>query len=115
MNDRTIVGRALGYALCGALAFAAAASAADTAEHTLKNGLRIIVKEDHRAPVVVSMLWYRAGSMDEMNGTTGVAHLLEHMMFKGTGRVPAGARTPSPAPTTPRISSSCTYPSCRWR
>lgn len=59
-------------------------------ESTLKNGMRIIVKEDHRAPVVVSMVWYRAGSMDEFNGTTGVAHVLEHMMFKGTKAVPSG-------------------------
>tara|TARA_B100001175_G_scaffold82047_1_gene68698 strand:- start:3771 stop:5120 length:1350 start_codon:yes stop_codon:yes gene_type:complete len=53
-------------------------------EITLKNGMRILVKEDHRSPVVVSMVWYRAGSLDEVNGKTGVAHLLEHMMFKGT-------------------------------
>lgn len=58
--------------------------------HTLANGLRIFVKEDHRAPVVVSQVWYRAGSMDEHNGATGVAHVLEHMMFKGTRQVPAG-------------------------
>jgi len=53
-------------------------------EITLKNGMRILVKEDHRSPVVVSMVWYRAGSLDEVNGKTGVAHVLEHMMFKGT-------------------------------
>tara|TARA_B110000238_G_scaffold186744_1_gene216180 strand:+ start:190 stop:1557 length:1368 start_codon:yes stop_codon:yes gene_type:complete len=53
-------------------------------EITLKNGMRVMVKEDHRAPVVVSMVWYRAGSIDEVNGKTGVAHVLEHMMFKGT-------------------------------
>lgn len=57
---------------------------------TLDNGLRVIVKEDHRAPVVVSQVWYKAGSMDEFNGTTGVAHVLEHMMFKGTENVPDG-------------------------
>lgn len=50
----------------------------------LSNGLRLIVKEDHRAPTVVHQVWYRAGSMDEAPGTTGVAHVLEHMMFKGT-------------------------------
>jgi zinc protease len=61
-----------------------------THEHKLANGLRVIVKEDHRAPTVVSMVWYKAGSMDEFNGTTGVAHVLEHMMFKGTKTVPAG-------------------------
>lgn len=66
------------------------AAAADTAEHVLDNGLRIIVKPDRRAPVVVTMLWYKVGSVDEVNGTTGVAHVLEHMMFKGTKTVPAG-------------------------
>ena len=57
---------------------------------TLPNGLKVIVKEDRRAPVVVSQIWYKAGSIDEFNGTTGVAHALEHMMFKGTRKVPAG-------------------------
>ena len=59
-------------------------------EKRLANGLRVIVKEDHRAPTVVHMAWYVAGSMDEKNGTTGVAHVLEHMMFKGTPTVGAG-------------------------
>ena len=53
-------------------------------ELKLENGMRIIVNEDHRAPVVVSQVWYQAGSIDEVNGKTGVAHVLEHMMFKGT-------------------------------
>ena len=57
---------------------------------TLDNGMRVIVQEDHRAPVMVSQVWYRAGSMDEFNGTTGVAHVLEHMMFRGTKTVPPG-------------------------
>ncbi|HKB83186.1 MAG TPA: pitrilysin family protein [Burkholderiales bacterium] len=52
--------------------------------------MTIIVKEDHRSPVAVSMVWYRAGSMDEVSGSTGVAHMLEHMMFKGTKKVPVG-------------------------
>ena len=60
------------------------AALANPFEHQLSNGLRIIVKEDHRAPTVAHMVWYRAGSVDETNGTTGVAHVLEHMMFKGT-------------------------------
>jgi zinc protease len=64
--------------------------AADIQEYSLKNGLKLIVQEDHRSPVVVSQVWYRAGSLDEVNGKTGVAHVLEHMMFKGTKRVPAG-------------------------
>lgn len=62
----------------------------DTFETTLPNGLRVIVKEDHRAPIVVHMVWYRAGSMDEKDGTSGVAHALEHLMFKGTKRLPSG-------------------------
>jgi zinc protease len=73
-------------ALILALALASAAQA-QTREYTLANRLRLIVKEDHRAPTVVQQVWYRAGSMDESPGTTGVAHVLEHMMFKGTKRV----------------------------
>ncbi|HTJ97447.1 MAG TPA: pitrilysin family protein [Rhodocyclaceae bacterium] len=53
-------------------------------EKQLANGLRVIVKEDHRAPTVVNMVWYRAGSMDEKDGYSGVAHALEHLMFKAT-------------------------------
>jgi len=63
---------------------------AETQEKTLDNGLRVAVKVDRRAPVVVSQVWYRAGSMDESYGSTGVAHVLEHMMFKGTAQVPSG-------------------------
>jgi zinc protease len=59
-------------------------------EFKLDNGLKLIVQEDHRSPVVVSQVWYRAGSLDEVNGKTGVAHVLEHMMFKGTKQVKAG-------------------------
>ncbi|MGV8934926.1 MAG: M16 family metallopeptidase [Gallionellaceae bacterium] len=59
-------------------------------EKTLSNGLKVIVKEDHRAPVLVQQIWYHVGSMDENTGTTGVAHVLEHMMFKGTKSVPPG-------------------------
>ena len=67
-----------------------AAAHANPFETTLKNGLRIIVKEDHRAPTVVNMVWYRVGSIDEVDGTSGVAHVLEHMMFKGTPSVGPG-------------------------
>lgn len=74
----------------GLLCSMSAQAAAEIAQKTLKNGLHIIVQEDHRAPVVVSQVWYRAGSLDEVNGKTGVAHVLEHMMFKGTRKVPAG-------------------------
>ena len=63
---------------------------AEIQEFKLNNGLKLVVQEDHRSPVVVSQVWYRAGSLDEVNGKTGVAHVLEHMMFKGTKKVPAG-------------------------
>ena len=67
-----------------------ATAQANPYETTLKNGLRIIVKEDHRAPTAVQMVWYRVGSMDEVDGASGVAHILEHMMFKGTPSVGPG-------------------------
>jgi zinc protease len=57
---------------------------AKVSEFQLDNGLKLIVKEDHRAPVVVSQVWYKVGSSYEQNGTTGISHQLEHMMFKGT-------------------------------
>ncbi len=56
-------------------------------EKTLDNGLRVIVKEDHRSPVMVSQIWYKVGSIDEPEGLTGISHALEHMMFKGTARL----------------------------
>ena len=59
-------------------------------QFTLANGLTVIVKPDHRAPTAVHMLWVRVGSMDEVDGSSGVAHVLEHMLFKGTPSVPAG-------------------------
>jgi len=72
------------------LALAVGSAQAAVTDVTLDNGMRVIVQEDHRAPVMVSQVWYRAGSMDEFNGTTGVAHVLEHMMFRGTKNVPPG-------------------------
>ena len=63
---------------------------AQAQEFKLANGMRIIVQEDRRAPTVAHMVWYRAGSIDEQNGTTGVAHVLEHMMFKGTANLKPG-------------------------
>ena len=56
----------------------------ETKEYQLDNGMKVIVRPDHRAPVVVAQVWYKAGSSYETNGSTGVAHVLEHMMFKGT-------------------------------
>lgn len=58
---------------------------------TLENGLEVVVIPDHRAPVVTHMIWYKAGSADEPEGQSGVAHFLEHLMFKGTAKHPDGA------------------------
>ncbi|TAK66020.1 MAG: insulinase family protein [Betaproteobacteria bacterium] len=78
------------FALLAALAVSAALAQGAAQERKLANGLRVIVKEDHRAPTVVHMVWYVAGSMDEVSGESGVAHVLEHMMFKGTKTVKSG-------------------------
>ena len=63
---------------------------ANVQEYKLDNGLKILVKEDHRAPVVVSQVWYKVGSSYEHEGITGISHALEHMMFKGTEKHAAG-------------------------
>jgi zinc protease len=65
------------------------ASTNDVHEYMLANGLKVIIKEDHRAPVVVSQIWYKVGASYEVSGSTGVAHVLEHMMFKGTHKLEA--------------------------
>jgi zinc protease len=75
---------ALLSALCLALAGAAAPAAEDVLEATLDNGLRVLLLQDHRSPLVSFQVWYRVGSRNERPGATGLAHLLEHMMFKGT-------------------------------
>ena len=59
-------------------------------EFRLDNGLKLLVKEDHRAPVMVSQVWYKVGASYEPSGITGVSHVLEHMMFKGTETHPPG-------------------------
>ena len=56
----------------------------------LANGLDVVVVKDRRAPVVTHMVWYRNGSADDPSGKSGIAHFLEHLMFKGTERWPAG-------------------------
>ena len=70
-------------------AFCAKASVFDAEETRLDNGLRVIVSENHKAPIAKVMLWYKVGSMDETTGKSGLAHLLEHLMFRGTKTVPA--------------------------
>ena len=67
-----------------------AADIQPTHEFSLDNGLKVIVREDHRAPVVVSQLWYRIGSSYETPGLTGLSHALEHMMFKGSRKLGPG-------------------------
>jgi zinc protease len=74
--------------LLSAAAFAAAAPEVD--QYTLDNGLRVVVIPDHRTPVVVHSVWYNVGSADDPLGQSGLAHFLEHLMFRGTKAVPAG-------------------------
>jgi len=57
---------------------------ADTKEYNLDNGLKVLVVEDHKAPLAIFQIWYRVGSRNEPIGKSGLSHLLEHMMFKGT-------------------------------
>ena len=68
----------------------AAQAATGISNFTLANGLEVVVIPDHRVPVVTHMVWYRVGSADEPPGTSGIAHFLEHLMFKGTEKNPAG-------------------------
>ncbi|HLG82752.1 MAG TPA: pitrilysin family protein [Bradyrhizobium sp.] len=60
------------------------------ATFTLDNGLQVVVIQDHRTPVVTEMIWYKVGSADETPGKSGLAHFLEHLMFKGTAKHPEG-------------------------
>lgn len=93
MRNGLIIGlfSLLGFvASTAAVASNTAAAGPVTHDFTLDNGLRVLLREDHRAPVAVSMLWYKVGSYDEAPGETGLAHLLEHMMFRGTEKLPPG-------------------------
>lgn len=65
-------------------------AAPKTHEYQLDNGLKIIVREDHRAPIVTAQIWYKVGSSYEPGGITGISHVVEHMMFKGTPKHPDG-------------------------
>ena len=64
------------------------AKSTDILQTTLSNGLEVIIQADHRTPMVMSQIWYKVGSTDESGNTLGVSHALEHMMFKGTTKVP---------------------------
>jgi zinc protease len=81
---------AFGLALAALGAGASAASGLDVAHFTLGNGLEVVVIPDHRTPVVTHMVWYKVGSADETAGESGLAHFLEHLMFKGTKKNPLG-------------------------
>src|SRR5579872_2559923 len=78
----------------GALVFAGGAFAQtggpQVSDFTLANGLELVVIPDHRAPVVTHMIWYKVGAADETAGKSGLAHFLEHLMFKGTAKNPTG-------------------------
>jgi zinc protease len=80
--------------LLAAIAFAVVSApplhAADVTSFTLDNGMDVVVLEDHRAPVAVHMVWYRVGAADEPPGKSGIAHFLEHLMFKSTDRLESG-------------------------
>ncbi|MBU2866548.1 M16 family metallopeptidase [Pacificibacter marinus] len=65
-------------------------AAADISSFSLDNGMQVVVVEDHRAPVVVQTVWYKVGAADEVPGKSGIAHFLEHLMFKGTDKMKAG-------------------------
>lgn len=72
------------------LSFVPLAWAENVHEYHLKNGLTLLIKEDHRSPIVISEIWYKVGSSYEPNGITGISHALEHMMFRGTNKFGPG-------------------------
>nr|WP_052418017.1 pitrilysin family protein [Pseudooceanicola atlanticus] len=88
----TLPARLMSWATALTLLATFPATAADelVTDFTLDNGMDVVVIEDHRAPVVVHMVWYRAGSADETPGTSGVAHFLEHLLFKATDNLESG-------------------------
>lgn len=75
---------------CFSLLISLGAFAQSVHEYQLDNGLKILIRSDHRFPTVVSQIWYKVGSTYEHNGITGISHALEHMMFRGTQRYPSG-------------------------
>jgi zinc protease len=82
--------RRIGALLAAGLAALLLGGCNEVKETTLANGLKVIVKPDRRAPVVVSQIWYKVGASDDPAGQTGVSHVLEHMMFEGTERYGTG-------------------------
>src|SRR6201987_2352387 len=92
INARRMMRVAKILLLVGALVGAAASAhaGAEISHFTLANGLEVVVVPDHRAPVVTHMIWYKVGAADETPGKSGLAHFLEHLMFKGTEKNPGG-------------------------
>ena len=81
---------ALHFALFLLIALPARALDVEVSDFKLANGMEVVVIPNHRAPVVTHMVWYRVGSADEVSGKSGLAHFLEHLMFKGTTKHPPG-------------------------
>src|SRR5262245_41982113 len=92
-----LLSRGGGIALALSLLFAPAAQAEPMPRpetFTLRNGMEVVVITDRRAPVVTHQVWYRVGSADEPRGKSGIAHFLEHLMFKGTRDIAPGEFSP---------------------
>jgi zinc protease len=90
VNAKRNVVMAAAAVIATALLAPALAATGKVADFTLANGLELVVIPDHRAPVVTHMIWYKVGAADETPGKSGLAHFLEHLMFKGTAKHPAG-------------------------
>jgi zinc protease len=83
-------GTSLFLTLAAFLPDRAAAQVFNPETFTLENGMQVVVVPNHRVPIVTNMVWYRVGAADEVPGKSGLAHLLEHLMFKGTPSIPPG-------------------------
>lgn len=81
---------AMAIAMTLAIASIPSTASAKVSSFKLKNGMQVVVIPDHRAPVVTHMVWYRVGAADEPRGVSGIAHFLEHLMFKGTEKIAPG-------------------------
>ena len=90
---RFVLGLALMFATAGVMTAQAEAAVYGAETFTLPNGMQVVVIPNHRAPVVSHMVWYRIGGSDEVPGKSGIAHFLEHLMFKGTPKYPGTAIT----------------------
>jgi len=86
----TLAALALAAHVLAGSAGTATANGPPITHFTLSNGLEVVAIPDHRAPVVTHMLWYKVGSADETPGKSGLAHFLEHLLFKGTAKNPSG-------------------------